>query len=505
MGSCSLRLAIPILAGFVFGPWAHADNWNPEKSYVLVASVVQWPAQAGLAPLNIEKRRDQDLVAQFKKRGVPGNHIIFLADSSATHAAIINALESLGSRAGEGSTIIFYFQGHGSRKLFCCYDTDPKNPEQTELNTDEVYAALSKAWKGDRLLLLGDCCSSGSFATIVRRYEKEKPTVRAACLASATASNISTGHWTFASSLIQVLNGDPRVDRNRDGKITLTEAAQFIHDRMKYEENQLAGFALASSFDKDFVIGPAIPGKKILRRVPGPHQIGDVMEARDSEGKWYVSQIINWRNARSPYRVHFYGWESKYDEWVDGNRLRPIVKPRLNIGQQYEVQWEDENWYLGTITRSVENWFYFVHYESEAGDDDEWVTADRARKPQPGTAKEKPQFIGAVPRPVTIGDSVAAQWFRDWYRAKITSNINGTYAVLYDDGSKGRLAPDDLIPLARPDELRVGNRVLACWEGKPKMFPGKIESLQNQTATIHWEDGSEPTRVPLNAIARIKP
>ena len=482
-----------------------ASVWNPAKTYVLVASIIEWPAQAGLTPFNTEKRRDQDLVDQFKRNGITAAHIIFLKDSAATHAAIINALASLAARAGEGSTIIFYFQGHGGRKLFCCYDTDAKNPEQTELQAEEVFVTLNKAWKGNRLLILGDCCSSGSFASIVRHYEKEKPTVRAACLASATASNISTPHWTFAASLIQVFSGNPRADRNGDGVITLNEAAQFIHDRMKYEENQLAGFAQTSSFEKDFVVRAAVPAQKVVPHIPGPHQIGDILEARDSEGGWYVSEIINWRNGPSPYRVHFYGWDSKWDEWVGPTRLRPIVKPKLNIGQQYEVQWEDENWYLGTITKSVEDWFYFVHYESEAGDDDEWVTPDRTRRPRPATAKEKPEFIAATPRPVAIGDMVAAQWFRDWYRGKITANINGTYAVLYDDASKGRLAQDDLIPLVRPNEVRIGDRVLACWDNGPRMFPGKVESINRQTATVRWEDGTAPTEVPLTAIARIKP
>ena len=479
------------------------EIWNPANTFVLVASVTQWPAAAGLAPFDMEKRRDQDLVDQFKRSGVPGTHIIFLKDSAATHAAIITELGSLGSRAGKGSTLIFYFQGHGSRKLFCCYDTDAKNPDQTELHAEEIFAVLKNSWKGDRLFLLGDCCNSGSFASIVRTFQQERPDVKAVCFASATASNISTGHWTFAASLIKIFAGNPRIDRNRDGKITVSEAGQFIHDQMKYQENQLAGIVFTPSFERDYVIRPAVPGQKLRPHIPGPHQIGDVVDACDSDGKWYSSEIIGWKAGKSPYRVHFYGWDSKYDEWLGASRLRPLVKPKLNIGQQYEVQWEDSNWYLGTVTKSLENWFYFVHYESESGDDDEWITGDRARAPGRAAMKEKPQFSAAAPRPITIGDEVAAQWFREWYRAKITSNINGTFAVLYDDGSKGRLAPDDLIPLARPNELRIGDRVLACWEGKPRMFPGKIESLQNQAATIHWEDGSASTQVPLTGLARI--
>lgn len=482
-----------------------ANIWNPAKTFVLVASVTQWPPKAALPPFTGEKRRDQDLVNQLKVSGVPATNIIFLKDSAATHAAICDSLGSLAARAGVGSTLIFYFQGHGGRKLFCCYDTDAKNPDQTELHAEELFPIIDKAWKGDRLFLIGDCCSSGSLASVVRQYEKQRPNVRVACLASATASNISTGHWTFTISLIRILAGDPLVDLNRDGKIILGEAAQFIHDQMKFQENQLAGITIAPSFEKDFVIRPAVPGKKIVPLIPGPHQIGDVMEARDSTGKWYPSEILAWNRRDGSYRVHFYGWDSKWNEWIDASRLRPIVKSKLNVGQQYEVQWQDQNWYLGTVTKTVEDWFYFVHYESETGEDDEWITPERARKPGKATAKQRPQFVAATPHAVAIGDVVAAQWFRDWYRAKITANINGTYAVLYDDQTKGRLAPNDLIPAARANEIRAGDRVLACWDGKPRMFPGKVESIKDQAVTVRWEDGSAPTQVPLNAVAHIKP
>lgn len=498
--SFSLLLATCAIAAAAVTPENH---WDPATTYVLVASVTYWPAKAGLESFTSEKRRDEDLVKQFKSDGVPPADLIFLEDAKATHAAICNSLSALAARAGPGSTLIFYFQGHGSRKLFCCYDTDAKNPDQTELHADEIFDILNRSWKGNRLLLVGDCCSSGSLASVVRQFERQRPNVHAACIASATASNISTGRWTFTASLIQVLAGDPKVDRDHDGKITVQEAGQFIHDRMKYEENQLAGIFFSTSFEKDFVIRPATPAKNVPH-IPGPDQIGDIVDARDSEGKWYPSEIIGWRPASPNYRVHFYGWASKYDEWVDFSRLRPLVKPRLNVGQQYEVQWEDQNWYLGTITKSVENWFYFVHYESEGGDDDEWITGERARKPTAATTKERPQFVAVRPKQVAVGDVVAAQWFRDWYRAKIIGNINGTWSVLYDDQTKGRVAPDDIIPLANPNDLRPGVRVLACWENQPRMFPGKIESIRNDSATVHWEDGTASTQVKLNAIALIK-
>src|ERR1700686_3951259 len=207
-------LRIVILIASASSSTYAATSWVPGQTYVLIASITEWPAKAGLPPFTAEKRRDEDLMNQLKRSGVPAANIIFLKDSAATHAAMRNALGSLAARAGAGSTLIFYFQGPGARKLLCCYDTDQKNPDQTEFHAEENFPILDPTWKGNRLFLIGDCCSSGSLATVVRQYEKQRPTVRAACLASSTASNISTGHWTFTDALIKIFAGDPVIDRN---------------------------------------------------------------------------------------------------------------------------------------------------------------------------------------------------------------------------------------------------------------------------------------------------
>jgi hypothetical protein len=91
--------------------------WDPAKTFVLVASVTQWPPKAGLPPFIEEKRRDEDLVNQFKLSGVPAGNIVFLKDSAATHAAICSSLGTLAARAGPGSTLFFYFQGQRSPKI----------------------------------------------------------------------------------------------------------------------------------------------------------------------------------------------------------------------------------------------------------------------------------------------------------------------------------------------------------------------------------------------------
>lgn len=484
---------------------AAPPSWEPARTHVLIGSVVEWPARAGLAPFTAERRRDGDLAEQFRACGVPAPNVVFLKDSEATSGGIRQALAAMAQRAEAGSTLILYLQGHGSRKSFLSYDFDPARAAATSLHVDEILPILEPAWQGDRLLLVGDYCSSGALAAVVEQCQTRRPAVRAACLASATASNKSTERWTFTAGLINLLAGEARADRDRDGAISFDEAGRYLLERMKYQENQLA-LSVRGSFEADFNLTRAAPAPPPPPRLPGPWQIGDVVDAQDKLGKWYASEILDWDAKQERYRIHFYGWDSKWDEWVEAARVRALVKPKLNVGQQYEVQWQDKRWYLGTIVRAVDDWFYFVHYAGESGQDDEWVTPERTRPPGPGSARAQVEFraAGAVGA-FDVGQVVAAQWHRQWWRARVTAREEGLYAVRYDDQTNGRLATDELIPIASAEQLQPGQRVLACWAGKPRMYPGKIVSLSNGKATVRWEDGSKPSEVPLDSVAAIQP
>lgn len=470
-------------------------QWQPGRTYVLVASITSWPPAAGLAPF-VGARKDGELVKALVAAGVPEDNILFLKDKQATRQGITKALAYLAGRTTPADTLIFYFQGHGGRQLLYCYDYDKQAPDQTVLPMSQLYPLLEKSWKGGRLFLIGDCCCSGSLESVLRQFEKDRPNARVATIASATATNLSTGNWTFTEGLIRILTGDPLVDSNRDGRITIAEAEQFLHKQMKYKEDQLASLKLSSSFEKDFVLratsGQAPPA------LAGAYQVGDLLEARDFKGKWYAAEIVEGKGQR--YKVHFNGWESKWDEWVDDAQLRPIVKAKLSVGQPYEVVWQ-KRWYPATLTQSVEDYFYFAHFENEAGEDDEWITPERARSPrQQGMGPEYRAPVDA--RPPVSGDWVAAQWHKSWFRAQITGLVNGTYAVHYDDNTTGQVGQSSLIPIAK--DFQVGDRVLASWGDTGRMYPGRVLLVRGDQALIRWEDGSTSCEVAADKIARIR-
>jgi hypothetical protein len=52
------------------------------------------------------------------------------------------------------------------------------------------------------------------------------------------------------------------------------------------------------------------------------HKIGDRVDAQ-SNGKWYSATIVEKRGI-DEYKVHYDGWDAKWDEWVDPARLKGL-------------------------------------------------------------------------------------------------------------------------------------------------------------------------------------
>ena len=119
-------------------------------------------------------------------------------------------------------------------------------------------------------------------------------------------------------------------------------------------------------------------------------------------------------------------------------------------------------------------------------------------------ARQAPEFVALDPRAPAVGDAVAAPWHTAWYRARIAGIVNGTFAVRYDDNTNGKLARGEVFPIANPAELRVGDRGLAVWGDQAQMYAGRVQAVGPKNATIRWEDGSVPSKVPLEGLARIQ-
>jgi hypothetical protein len=54
-------------------------------------------------------------------------------------------------------------------------------------------------------------------------------------------------------------------------------------------------------------------------------KIGDFLDVQDSVPRWCMAELVN--QAGNNFQVHYSGWPSRYDEWIElrSGRLAPFV------------------------------------------------------------------------------------------------------------------------------------------------------------------------------------
>ena len=352
-------------------------RWEPGKTYALFVGVLEWKDPA-LAAFPKENRQDRALAKTLEADGVPASNVHFLEDGRATLAAIRAELAATLEQSGEGSTFVFYFAGHGLREdggqtYFANHDCDTKDDAHTAFALAELQKTLHAKFRGSRLLLLADCCHSGALGDVVRSFDDSK-TVKAACLTSSTASNVSTGHWTFTESLVAAFARDGRVDLDRDGTVTFAEADGYVHREMRWREEQLTRGARSRSFESELALGAVDTARKAPEGGSGPWKVLDYAECSWKD-QWYKVQVTAAKDGR--LRVHYLGWGAEDDEWVEPGRLRAPPALPVKTGSPCEVEWHGK-WWKAKVVASDEA-FAFVHYDGYGPEWDEWVTGKRLR------------------------------------------------------------------------------------------------------------------------------
>jgi hypothetical protein len=285
--------------------------WQPQRTWVFVVGTLEWKDKETFESFPKENRRDRELVRFFREQGVPAAQIVYLEDRAATTRRIQNELRSLLSKTQEGDTLFLYYTGHGykndeGRAYFASYDTnDEDNPGWA---VDSIPATVERYFKGANAFLTADCCFSGALAEAVRA---QRSRISYAVYTSATSDDVSTGNWTFTETLLAGLRGRAYIDTDGNGEITFNELGREIKSDMSFAERQTASFILTGKFARQTILAEA--GMRVDQRVGARVEVY-------SEGDWYKARIID--AGRGRYRVHYYGYEDSYDEWVKLSQIR---------------------------------------------------------------------------------------------------------------------------------------------------------------------------------------
>lgn len=363
-----------LLLSIVLAPGAaRADDrdWEPAKTWVFVVGTLSWQDKESFGSFEVKNRRDAELVRFFRDEGVPGEQIVYLQDRAATTANIEQSLKRLLSRTRPDDMLVLYYCGHGYKEergaaYFASYDA---SDEVKDWPMASVPAAIEAGFKGSSALLLADCCYSGMLAKAVEKQHAGR--VSLACLTSSSASQLSTGNWTFTEAILDGLRGLPGCDLDGDGDVTLQELAAYAAADMSFGEEQLASFAHTGDFTPDTVLAEAQAEKK--------ERVGERVEV-SYEGSDWKARIVDVKPDR--YQVHWLGVKDYPDEWVDAGQVHfPQAKAaKYAAGACVEVEWK-KKWYPARILEARGS-VYRVHYDGYDDEWDEWVSSKRIRPPQ---------------------------------------------------------------------------------------------------------------------------
>jgi len=400
---------IPILFLLFFNCSAKAtitpnnhQNTNSQKTYALIVGALEWTDKY-LPSFEKKNRKDKELYELLKTTGVEENNIFFLMDGEATLKNIKSKMETLLSKTENGSHFIFYYAGHGihekGKYYFANSDIVTTDLSNTGLDFDIISDLVIKNFKGDRVTLWADCCYSGGLAGTAETISKKG--FKTYALASATATNTSTGNWTYSQALIDCLRGEAIMDNNHDGKISMNEMASQVKDAMKFRERQLNTFA-CFNLDGDKTVISNVTGK--INR--SDSEVGSYVFALHG-GKWKVARVTGKTNGQ--YDCEFYFYSDKESKTLSKEKVRNPYFVQHKTGSTVKVEWE-KKWYNATITKADGD-FYYITYADYDKSYDEWVTYDRIR-----TGNEK---------------TVQAFWNDAYYPAEILDSKDSKYYIHY--------------------------------------------------------------------------
>jgi len=130
------------------------------------------------------------------------------------------------------------------------------------------------------------------------------------------------------------------------------------------------------------------------------YKVGELVEAADYRGVWYKSKIAD--VDADKYRVHFFGFDAAWDEWVTSEKIR--YSEDYDFGREVEVE-QNGVWYKALIVDSRFNTEHLVTYIGY--NEDEWVKDERIRE------------NGAGWSGVRHGRTVEVAYGKGWRRAQI--------------------------------------------------------------------------------------
>ncbi len=347
---------------------AQGRAWEAKRTWVFGVGLLEWKDSESFASFPKENRRDETLIKVLKDRGVPAAQIVYLQDRTATTEKIRSEFLKLLTKTRAGDTVFVYYEGHGYKDddgntFFASYDVDlEKNPGWAVAS---IPSTIEKYFRGSTAIIAMDNCYSGS---MIKAVTDARIKVSYAVMASSSASQSSTGNWTFTEALINAFKGSSVTDDNNDGVVTFAELEANASADMLFGEEQVASFAYVGGFDPAMKIADSV-----ITNVP---RIGERLEAYSIDG-WYKGYVTDQRDGK--FNIHYYGYEEAENEWVTPKMMRTLKSKSIyKIGEKVQVEYK-KDWYAAHVL-NIKGGSHLVSYDDYDIDENEWVSSKRIRK-----------------------------------------------------------------------------------------------------------------------------
>lgn len=215
---------------------------------------------------------------------------------------------------------------------------------------------------------------------------------------------------------------------------------------------------------------------------------GDVVAANVGEA-WFLATVDG--RVGKKFAVTYGADESEVT--LAAEKLRPLAAAtELAVGDRVVAVWQkgSARMYPGTIRGGTRRSFEVVWDDGSA----------------PSRVKRgKIAKLASAPLDFEVGDAVLVHWKKTaYYLVTLTAIGENEVTVTFSDGTKSQATIDDLRPIARARDLRVGDHVLAMARRDGKLYPAKIAERTAQAFTVEWGDGIRQSNTPAKHISKVR-
>lgn len=334
------------------------------KTWVFIVGVLEWKDSNSFASFEKKDRLDNKILKFFRENGIPENQIAYISDKQATTKAVKDAFIPFSKQAQKDDMLFFYYCGHGYKndKKQVCF----ANYQGSDWSAEEIVKTVNENFAGNTAFFTADCCNSGGLSLEVQKYK----TKNFVALNSVVPKDVSTGNWTFSNALLYGLQGQPFVDTDNDGAITLNELANYIDQEMAIVEGQKSANYIPANM-KNWVVASNVSKKKSAR-------IGERVLVNYEGQDWlgFITSV----NKDGLFKVRFYSYTNDETDWVESSRIKPFTcKKNFAVGASVKVYYkDDQKWYPATVVKKF-SCLHYIHYEGFGKEWDEWVSPDNIK------------------------------------------------------------------------------------------------------------------------------